>query len=292
MMDQENLATDAASVRSGSGTLSLLREELGATLEMHLARGHDGTWIRWLESGSGTPLVVSSPVGLPFELWVPLVRRLQTQYRIIFMQRRGLWGSAIPADPAQLGVDAHARDLARVIDERGTHDFLALAFCSGALPLMRCFDFTAHRPRRLCLMSGRFCVGDPVPAQALYDYVGDDPVRRNDLIKLMAEYAPEAVRDDLERELGKPGQLLAQLHAVEDSRRSDGAYPLPPDMRVTFVYGECDDELIKQSTLEYVRQGKEQPWNLIEIPNGSHFYLHEDPTNTARVILDAFACAE
>lgn len=240
-------------------------------------RGFDGTDVGWVNLGAGHPLVISSPVGLPFEFWTPLLAALQTRCRIIFIRRRGLWGTEVPLDLENLGVEAHARDIADVVRAQDLQDFTLLGYCSGIAAALESLKFTPALPARLVLLSGRFGPSPSVLSRAMYERVCSRPGLKARAIDIMMGFAPREWRPALAHELAQGRALEAYLVALEAARAyrpsSEQTCNLP-----TFLFlAQHDNDDIRQSTLSFRDSLSPSRVTLLEVPEAGHFYPSEKP---------------
>ncbi|MDX6200294.1 MAG: hypothetical protein QOJ79_3445 [Actinomycetota bacterium] len=66
----------------------------------------DGTRLYWEESGEGAPLLLIQGLGWSAEMWYSLVPELETAYRVIRYDARGIGRSDVPAGPYPIEVMA------------------------------------------------------------------------------------------------------------------------------------------------------------------------------------------
>ncbi|HEU4727007.1 MAG TPA: hypothetical protein VFT22_03940, partial [Kofleriaceae bacterium] len=251
----------------------------------------DGTRVHWLEYGRGYPIVVSSPLGIPFPSWQPLLARMARSFQFLFVKRRGLWGADIPADLDRLDVDAHARDIAAIVDASagisGHAAYGMLGFCSGVAPMVKALEHTQHWPEHMAVFNGRFVPGNHVGGRRLFAQVERNGALRDRVIEILARFGPPALRDDLKRELGRPGRLESHLRAVEMSRTYEFEAMIPAVVPATFFYAEHDYEEIRSSTLAYVARLGRPPSSVIEIARAEHFFLLDQADRAADLVVSA-----
>src|SRR3954471_24387835 len=78
----------------------ILRRSCNETrLRMAFLTTADGTRLYWEESGSGAPLLLIQGLGWSADMWYSLVPELESSYRVIRYDGRGIGRSDVPAGP-------------------------------------------------------------------------------------------------------------------------------------------------------------------------------------------------
>jgi pimeloyl-ACP methyl ester carboxylesterase/DNA-binding CsgD family transcriptional regulator len=150
--------------------------------ELRYARTSDGVTIAYQVLGRGPALVWLPSLGNLVAQWrVPVLRaayeRLARSVTLVLFDGRGMGGSDRRVDLADLGLDAHLRDLAAVVDATGL-ERVALLGHYHAVPTA--LAFAAEHPgrvERMILFGGSSRLRDvlgPAQTQALLSLVEQD----------------------------------------------------------------------------------------------------------------------
>jgi pimeloyl-ACP methyl ester carboxylesterase/DNA-binding CsgD family transcriptional regulator len=177
--------------------------------ELRYARTADGVTLAYQVLGSGPPLVWLPSLGDLVAQWrVPALRaayeRLARTRTLVLYDGRGMGSSDRRVDPADLGLDAHLRDLRAVLDAAGLATTALLGLYHSAPTALA---FAADHPRRvdrIVLFGGAARLRDamaPAQTQALLSLVDQD-------WDLFAESAAHAW---LGWSAGEDGRLVAEV---------------------------------------------------------------------------------
>lgn len=128
--------------------------------------GADDTKLATYECGAPghEPVVLIGAFGLPVEFWAPLARRLESSFRILAWESRGLPNAAAAFEPSRTGPGAQAEDLCALLDARGVFQTDVIAWCNGAMVALEFARMYPERVRRLVLVNGGFAVDPPCGA--------------------------------------------------------------------------------------------------------------------------------
>jgi hypothetical protein len=244
--------------------------------------------VSWTEAGSGYPLVVCSAAALPYEYWIPLLRVLSVRYRTYFLHPRGLWGGHLPADPSEMTVSDHARDLAFLVRHLHLREYGVVGHCAGVPVILAGLPLLAVRPGRVLLVSARL---SPGPSLANFggvtERVRTDPRFRTRYARVGAAYAPPELQPDLADQLTDARQLEAHVHAVQSVREHPFDDPWPDGVTATLAWASADAEEIRLSMREYAERLGRRSRGASELA-GDHFTFLNEITVAARLVESAF----
>jgi pimeloyl-ACP methyl ester carboxylesterase len=212
---------------------------------------------------------------------------LSERHCFIFVQTRGLWGAALPATVEGMSVEAHARDLAAVVDALGERKFGILGHCSGVAVLLASLRHLRIPPERLAMVSARFASGNSLNVAGLMAHARSSPSLRRNIARIAVEYAPEPLHAGLEQELSDLERLHAHLYSIHSSRVFSYDVDLPPQTRSVIAVAEQDDGEIRSSSLAYARTRGTACTRLLELPGG-HFFFQQDLGAATQVMRAAF----
>jgi 3-oxoadipate enol-lactonase len=91
----------------------------------------DGTRLYWEESGSGAPLLLIQGLGWSAEMWYSLVPELETSYRVIRYDARGIGRSDVP--PGPYSIERMADDAAAILRAAGVEKAHVLGVSLGGI---------------------------------------------------------------------------------------------------------------------------------------------------------------
>jgi len=137
----------------------------------HYTRAHDGTRLRYFDTGGDLPAVVlANGLGGPIVAWKPYLARWREKYRVITWDYRGLYGSTLPARDADLSIESHASDLRCVLDAAGISRAAILGWSMGVQVGLEFYSQSPQRVSKLALLNGTFgkpLRGVPLPFSGL-----------------------------------------------------------------------------------------------------------------------------
>jgi 3-oxoadipate enol-lactonase len=91
----------------------------------------DGTRLYWEESGAGTPLLLIQGLGWSAEMWYSLVPELETAYRVLRYDARGIGRSDVP--PGPYSVEQMADDAVAILRAAGVERAHVLGVSLGGI---------------------------------------------------------------------------------------------------------------------------------------------------------------
>ena len=126
--------------------------------ETHTVETPDGARLEAFDTGGeGAPVVLVNGLGGPFSTWKHQVDFLRERHRIVSFSYRGLFGSTCPEDgETELGVPAHAADLALVVRELGVERAAFVGWSMGAQVALELYRQTPEAVSHLVLVNGTF----------------------------------------------------------------------------------------------------------------------------------------
>jgi nucleoside-diphosphate-sugar epimerase/pimeloyl-ACP methyl ester carboxylesterase len=107
------------------------------------------------DGGAARPVVVLvNAYGMPVDFMLPLARCLQTRFRVLTWESRGVPDVASPFDTARIAVGDHAADLGALLDAHGVQEAHVVGWCTGAQIALRFASENPERVRGLVLLNG------------------------------------------------------------------------------------------------------------------------------------------
>ena len=106
-------------------------------------------------TGDGPPLVFVSGWAMSCECWRPAVAILQSKYRCLIYDSRGIARSQPASVHARFTVEDHAEDLHRVVEATGVYDATMIAHEIGPVMAAYCADAHPQDLRSLVVVSPR-----------------------------------------------------------------------------------------------------------------------------------------
>src|SRR3954447_6518073 len=91
----------------------------------------DGTRIYWEESGAGSPLLLIQGLGWSADMWHSLIPELESSYRVIRYDARGIGRSDVPAGPYP--IELMADDAVAVLAAAGVERAHVLGVSLGGI---------------------------------------------------------------------------------------------------------------------------------------------------------------
>ncbi len=111
----------------------------------------DGLRIRYLDVGSGYPLILIHGLGGSIEAWHSTITALSDNYRVIALDLRGFGRSQKP--PNSVSIGDLARDVVGIMDYTGVHRACLLGFSMGGLVALETYRSYPERIDCLILAS-------------------------------------------------------------------------------------------------------------------------------------------
>lgn len=254
---------------------------MGTTREITAS---DGEKIRWVELGSGRPLVVSPALGTPLASWLPALLALSTDFKLIFVLTRGGCEGPTPQDPVALTVQRRAEDLAELINSLGFREYCMVAHSSGVSPVIVSLKQLNTQPSHVCLISARYGAGQPIGAEDLLQRARKDSGFMNVVQSIVVGYSPPSAVGVIREQLRDFSRLEALLRAFELSRAFSYTDPLRTGIAMTFVIAEHDPDDVRKTTCQIVDTHSEEPWALVDVPGAGHFFVQDDGPAAAALI--------
>lgn len=254
---------------------------MGVTREVTAS---DGTQIRWVEFGSGKPLVISPALGTPLASWLPAIKMLSRSFRLLFVMTRGGYEGPMPQEPAALTVERRADDLAELINSLELREFYMAAHSSGVSPAVVSLKQLNTPPAGVCLISARYVEGPPIGVEALLQRARDDAGFMKVVQSIVVGFSPPSLAAVIREHLVDFGRLEALLRAFEQSRAFSYIEPICPGIAITFVIAEHDPDDVRKTTRQIVDTHSEEPWTLVDVPMAGHFFVQDDGDSAAALI--------
>ncbi len=255
-------------------------------------------YLNHFRTGSGEPLVLIHGIGSQWQMWWPVLSRLQTERELIAVDLPGFGASSMPPPGTPAGIDALTRLVAEFIEELGLKDphvagnsmggWIALELAkhgkvaSATLLSPAGFHTSAEEvyqraTLKLAVSSARMLAGRA-------DGILATPLGRTVMLgtffgkpqQLSASAAAEGVRA-----LAGAPWFDATLEALLHDRFSGGEQIKAP---VTIAWGTRDRVLLPRQA---PRARREVPGaKLLMLEGCGHVPTFDDPDRVARVLLD------
>jgi pimeloyl-ACP methyl ester carboxylesterase len=242
---------------------------------------HDGTPIKWFDIGDGPTLVISLPIGLHPDFLRPLTRLLADDFRMVYLQSRGLWGSGCSHLSGGNSLDSHARDIAALIDAAGPDRYSMIGYCGGTPAMLQARDYCRTPADRTLIISSLFRRGGLEKIiEKLISRISDEgrPDTYRAVLSLAFRYGTPEFRDRAMAELS----TVERLRIFLDQLLSLYQYEFPISIGpVTIVITEEDVESIRTSSLEFFQVIDDGYCRMIDIPGLGHFFINEEPNIAA-----------
>jgi pimeloyl-ACP methyl ester carboxylesterase len=123
-------------------------------LKAMILKTEDGP-IYYEVSGAGPPLVFVSGWAMSGECWRPAVAILESKYRCLIYDSRGIARSQPASVHARFAIEDHAEDLHRVLEATGIYDATMIGHDIGPVIAAHCADVHPQDLRSLILVSPR-----------------------------------------------------------------------------------------------------------------------------------------
>lgn len=115
----------------------------------------DGTRLGYGVRGRGARwLVMINGLGSTYSSWEPLAELLESEWRLLSWDLRGLFGSAVPTDRRRLDVRSHARDLEQLLDAEAIPSAVLAGWSMGVQIALEAYRAVPERVGALALIAG------------------------------------------------------------------------------------------------------------------------------------------
>ena len=114
----------------------------------------DGTEIAYQAVGQGRPILLCNGLGGAWEAWSHQIQYFRDRYRLLSWDYRGLYGSALPADPRALGITDHAKDALHLLNEEGADRAAIVGWSMGVQVGLEIFRAAPERVASLAMLNG------------------------------------------------------------------------------------------------------------------------------------------
>jgi 3-oxoadipate enol-lactonase len=258
----------------------------------------DGTQLHWEASGTGAPLLLIQGLGWSAEMWYSLVPELETAYRVIRYDARGIGRSDVPAGP--YSIERMADDAAAVLGAADVDRAHVLGVSLGGIVAQ---ELALRHPDKV----GSLLLGCTHPGGA--DTVWPDPevmkVLRarasmpfEEAVRAAVQYGSSAdvdrqvIEEDIRRRvelptspIGYEGQLLGGLGYAGTLPRLR-SLPVPA---LVFT-GDADQMVPPQNSVTLAEAIPDA--TLVTIPGAGHVCFTERPDAVAAAVRSFLADVE
>lgn len=243
----------------------------------------DGTALRVWRLGSGPPLLVSSPIGIHPDAWLPLAQSLEGRCSLVVAAARGLWESGLPQDADAVTVHDHSNDLAAVAASLDGGPAAYLGYCAGSFALLDALDRLL--PRRPTMVVSALLQRGPSEAiiTRLITRTAGRTRARETLLSFVYEFSPAGFRERLRDSLVDDSRLAAFIATVHDLYRHVPDAAHAAHLPIHFVRASGDKDALRNSMTQFLATRGNDADRLSDI-EGTHFGFFEDPANLARLI--------
>lgn len=114
----------------------------------------DGTEIAYQVVGQGRPILLCNGLGGSWEAWSHQIQYFRDRYRILSWDYRGLYGSAVPENPAALTISDHARDALALLKEEGAERAAVVGWSMGVQVGLEIFRRAPEKVASLVMVNG------------------------------------------------------------------------------------------------------------------------------------------
>lgn len=131
---------------------------MGISGRFHRVTSFDGTELAWTAAGEGDlTVVLANGIFCSDVYWTFLQPQLvEHGYRVVFWDYRGHGRSSPPADPDQVSVPSHARDLWAVADAAGANRAVLLGHSMGVQTILEAYRLAPERVAGLLPVAGAY----------------------------------------------------------------------------------------------------------------------------------------
>ena len=256
--------------------------------------GTDNGPLYYEVSGEGSPLVFISGWAMSCESWRPVVELLDSRYRCLIYDARGMARSQPAAAESSFDLGEHAEDLHTILEAENIFDATFIAHEMGGLIAALCAEAHPQDVRSFVFVSPRASFSKDeirslsvfTPASLALREIASFPVVRN-LIAFRFRHAPPPYRDRLFDDFAE----LSPRAAYETALSASEYYADSPVERLIeerqlpslFVCGDDDKKAVAQTRklFSLAKVGK------MATIQGCHFLpMLEYPKQFARLIDD------
>jgi 3-oxoadipate enol-lactonase len=250
----------------------------------------DGTKLYWEESGSGTPLLMIQGLGWSADMWYSLVPQLESSYRLIRYDARGIGRSDVPAGPYP--IELMADDAMAVLTAAGVDEAHVLGVSLGGIVAQ---EVALRHPARVCSLSlGCTHPGGaetiwPEP-EVLEALKGRRDMSLEELMRTAAlyGYAPGAtsVDEDIRRRLALPTAIDGYEAQLMGGLTYPGTTSRLPSLGVpVLVFTGNLDRMVPPKNSETIAAAIPDA-KLVVIPGAGHVLFTEQPDVIGALLLE------
>jgi pimeloyl-ACP methyl ester carboxylesterase len=165
--------------------------------------------VRYLEAGSGMPMLLLHAFPLGADQWLPQLSRPPIGWRLIAPDLRGLGGSVFPGDPASSTVDGHAADMFELMAHL---DIPGAAIAGLSMGGYVALAMLARHPERVTglVLADTRASADSAEARAARDRM-IDVVRRDGPPGVAREMLPRLLGATVQSEQPDLGEVVTML---------------------------------------------------------------------------------
>lgn len=131
---------------------------MGLTARFRRVASFDGTQLAWTARGTGAPAVIfANGIVCTDTYWTYLYPYLARRgHRVVFWDYRGHGRSEPPADPGEITLTSHARDLWAVADTAGVERAVLIGHSMGVQTILEAFRSAPQRVAGLVAIAGPY----------------------------------------------------------------------------------------------------------------------------------------
>jgi 3-oxoadipate enol-lactonase len=242
--------------------------------------------IWWQSDGSGPPVLLIMGLGMPLDMWHPLMPALTRGYRAIRLDNRGSGRSSIPAGPYL--VEQMAEDAAAVLDAAGEGNAHVIGASLGGLIAQELAIRHPNRVRSLVLMCTG--VGGPqAPRTAVQQRIDSgERVPPAEMVSLL--FAPttrrERIDESLEVLMRQPVSPEGLANQVAGGRAYGGSYERLSQVRQpALILHGTGDQIVDPANAQLLASAL--PQARLELLEGAgHGLLTDEPQRSANLITE------
>jgi pimeloyl-ACP methyl ester carboxylesterase len=254
----------------------------------------EGTRIYWEQSGSGEPILLIMGLGYAHQMWFRTRRVLESKYRVILFDNRGVGKSDVPTGPypiAQMAADAAA-----VMDAAGVAKAGVFGVSMGGMIAQ---EFAIRYPQRVgrLILGCTACGGSeavPAAAKVLQILMARATMTPEEGAEAMVPYIYDAStpRERIDQDLAVRRTVyptaqgyLGQVQGIIAWHCFDR---LPSIQAATLVIHGESDQLVPPENAKIIAD-RIPGARLVMLPRASHLFTTDQPEASHAAILDFLA---